>query len=59
MSLTVTRERKLSDSHVVTPSAPLRQLRKNRGKCFGSLDQNGDRIYEFLLITKDLSFNVV
>ena len=31
MSLTVTRERKLSDSHVVTPSAPLRQLRRNGG----------------------------
>ena len=31
MSLTVTRERKLSDSHGVTPSAPLRQLRRNGG----------------------------
>ena len=31
MSLTVTRERKVGDSHGVTPSAPVHQLRRNGG----------------------------
>ena len=31
MSLTVTHERKVGDSHGVTPSAPVHQLRRNGG----------------------------